>query len=82
VEKYGRARLSIDDNLVRRMRFACWITKPGIQTHSEYVIHNAFLRQQRLREGPSMLRYTYTACLVRMHEVPMFDSPHGSHCFF
>jgi hypothetical protein len=43
------------------MRFACWITKG---TDSEYVILNAFPRQQWLREGTSMLRYTYTACLV------------------
>jgi hypothetical protein len=27
VEKYGRVREAIDDNIIRRMRFACWITK-------------------------------------------------------
>jgi hypothetical protein len=27
VEKYGTARQTIDDNITRRMRFACWITK-------------------------------------------------------
>jgi hypothetical protein len=27
VEKYGRAEQSTDDNTIRRMRFACWITK-------------------------------------------------------
>jgi hypothetical protein len=27
VEKYGRARETIDENITRRMRTACWITK-------------------------------------------------------
>jgi hypothetical protein len=37
VEKYGRARQATDDNIIRRMRFACWITK-ATDTHSEYEI--------------------------------------------
>jgi hypothetical protein len=63
VEKYGRARQDADDNIIRRMRFACWITK-ATNTHSEYVTLIAFPRQQLLRERASMLRYTYTASLV------------------
>jgi hypothetical protein len=39
IEKYGRARQAIDDNIIWLMRFACWITK-AIVTHSEYVILN------------------------------------------
>jgi hypothetical protein len=35
VEKYGRAGQAIDDNIIRRMRFAYWITK-ATDTH----IHN------------------------------------------
>jgi hypothetical protein len=27
VEKYGTARQATDDNIIRRMRFACWIPK-------------------------------------------------------
>jgi hypothetical protein len=27
VEKYGTARQATDDNIIRRMRFACWITE-------------------------------------------------------
>ena len=46
-----------------RMRIACWITK-AINTRSEYVILIAFPLQQLLHERASMLRYTYTACLV------------------
>jgi hypothetical protein len=54
VEKYVTARQPTDDNIIRRMRFACWITK-ATDTHSEYVILIAFPRQQWLRELSSML---------------------------
>jgi hypothetical protein len=63
VEKYGTARQATDGNIIRRMRFACWITK-AIDTHSEYVILTAFQREQWLRERASMLRYKYIVCLV------------------
>jgi hypothetical protein len=57
MEKYGAARQTKDDNigLIRRMRFACLVTK-ATNTHSEYVILIAFPRQQWLRESASMLR--------------------------
>ena len=41
MEIYGSARQSTDDNIMQRMRFAGWITRP-IDTHSEYVILFAF----------------------------------------
>jgi hypothetical protein len=44
--------------ITRRMRFACWITK-ATDTHSEYVVFIAFLRQQWLQQRASMLRYTH-----------------------
>jgi endonuclease III len=62
VEKYGRAGQATDDNVIRHMRIACWITK-ATDTHSEYVILNAFPRQQWFRERVSMLRYAYIVCL-------------------
>ena len=40
---------------LRRTRFEYWIPK-ATNTHSEYVIYIACQRQQRLREGASMLR--------------------------
>ena len=49
--------------ITRRMHIACWITK-ATDTYSECVIHISFPRQQWLRERASMLRYTYTVCLV------------------
>jgi hypothetical protein len=65
VEKYGTARQATDDNIKRRMRFACRITK-ATDTHSGYVglIFVAFPRQQWLHECAPLLRYTYIACLV------------------
>jgi hypothetical protein len=38
VEKYGRARQATDDNIIRRMHFACWITK-AIHTHTHTHTH-------------------------------------------
>jgi hypothetical protein len=35
--KYYRAGQATDDNIIRRMRFACWITKAK-NTRSEHVI--------------------------------------------
>jgi hypothetical protein len=56
-KRYARARQATDGNIIRRMRFACWITK-ATDTHSEYVILIAFPRQQWLRERATMLRYS------------------------
>ena len=44
-------------------RIACWIHK-ATNTHSECVIPIAFPLQQWLQERTSMLRYTYSACLI------------------
>jgi hypothetical protein len=37
VEKYGRFGQATADNIIRHMRFACWIIK-ATSTHSEYVV--------------------------------------------
>jgi hypothetical protein len=66
VEKYGRAAKAADDNIIRSMRSACWITT-ATDTHSEFVILIAFRQQQWLLERASMLRYTYIACLVNLY---------------
>jgi hypothetical protein len=58
-KKYGTARQAIDDNMIRRMRFACWMAK-ATDIQSEYAILIAFSWQQWLRERASMLRDTYT----------------------
>jgi hypothetical protein len=60
VENYGRDMQSTDDNVIRRTRFASWITKDK-EKHLEYVILTAFLRKQWLRERASMFRL-YVHC--------------------
>jgi hypothetical protein len=62
-KKYGRVRQATDDNIMWRMRFACWIAK-ATDTHSEYIILTNFRRQQWLRERASKLCCTYVACGV------------------
>ena len=63
MEKFCRAGQATDDNMVR-MRIACWILK-ATDTHSEYVILIAFPLQLWLHKRASILRYTYTAFVVR-----------------
>jgi hypothetical protein len=58
-----QTRQATGDNIIRRMRFACWITK-ATDIHTQYVILISFPRQQSLRERALMLRYIYIACLV------------------
>ena len=53
VEKCGGAREAID-NIIRRMRFVCWITK-STYTHSEYALLLALPRQEWFRERASVL---------------------------
>jgi hypothetical protein len=65
VEKYGTAGQAADVNIIRRVRFACWITK-ATDTHSEYVILIAFPRQQWLRERALVL-CLYVHCLPRLY---------------
>ena len=55
MEKYGPTGQATEDNIIRRTRFACRITKAtGI--HSEYVILIAFPQQQWSRDRASSLR--------------------------
>jgi hypothetical protein len=63
MRQYGRARQATDNNIIQRMRFACWITE-ATDTHTEYVIIIAFRWQRRLRERASLLRL-YVHCLSR-----------------
>ena len=59
VEKYGRIRLH--DNIIRRMRSACWITKVT-NTHSEYVIYNCF-SAVKMVAGTRVILTLYVHCL-------------------
>jgi len=46
-----------------RMQIVCWIAK-ATNIFSEYVTLIALQQQHRLHERVSLLRYTYTACLI------------------
>jgi len=65
VEKWGTAGQVTDDNILRRMRFASWITKAS-DRHPEYVVFIAFPRQQWLRRRAPILRLlpAYISCPV------------------
>jgi len=56
-----------------RMRIACCIPKAA-DTHSEYIILIAFPLQQWLLERASLLRYTYSACVVRIFDTRLVTS--------
>jgi hypothetical protein len=60
VKKRGRAREATDDNITRRMRFACWITNVA-DPHSDCVTIVALPQQQWLLGPAPFLRYTYIA---------------------
>ena len=62
MKKCGKAGQTTDDNIIRGMRIACWITK-ATDTHSEYVIPITFPLQQCLLERASVLRYTALSVL-------------------
>ena len=49
------------DNIIRRMRSACWITKA---TDTNMICITAFLRQQRLRERALILPSVWGARVV------------------
>ena len=57
-------------SISRRMLFACCITKTT-NTHSEYRINIAFPWQRWLGECTSVLRHTYTSCLLLSRNVIM-----------
>ena len=71
VEKYCTAGQATDDDIIRRMRCACRITK-ATNTHSQYVI--AFPLLQSSHERALVLRYTYIDCVVRVLHLRMVSS--------
>jgi hypothetical protein len=66
VKKYGRASEATDDNIIWRMRFACWITK-ATDTHSEYVILSTATVVTRTRLNVNVIR-TLTLFFLICHD--------------
>jgi ribulose bisphosphate carboxylase small subunit len=62
-KKCGRVGQATEDNIIQRMRNACWITKVT-NTHSEYVIFIAFPLQQWYHERTLIFRCTYIGSIV------------------
>jgi hypothetical protein len=60
----GTARQTTDDNIIRRMRITCCITKTT-DTHSKYVISFALPCNNGYANASQYYVYTYIACLVR-----------------
>jgi hypothetical protein len=61
LKKCGAAGQAADDNIIRRVRFACWINK-ATDTYSEYETRISFLRRKWLRERASIISL-YVRCL-------------------
>jgi len=80
-ETYCRVGQATDGNIIRRMRFVCWIPK-ATNKHSEYAILIVFLLQPWLHERTSVLRL-YENCLscctsdvsFVLHIIPFISSP-------
>jgi len=75
VEKYSRNRHPKDANIIRRMDFACWVTK-ATETHSEYVIIIAFTMQEWLGERASLLCFLHTLPLLLSY-IPILLQRYG-----
>jgi len=58
----SRAGQATYDNIIRRMRFVCWIATSA-DTHLEYVIR-IFHGTNGYANAPHRYVYTYTACLI------------------
>jgi hypothetical protein len=75
VEKYSTAGQAVDDNTIRRMRFACWITK-ATNTHSELVIVIGFQHNS----GNTKTTQCFVACLVYFQSVPSLNVSYYTNC--
>ena len=67
-KKYCRAGQATDDNTIRCVLFACWVTK-AIDTHSEYVIIIVLPWQRWLRER---VRYYVIRALCLVTVLPVY----------
>jgi hypothetical protein len=64
VKKYDTARLVSGDHIIRRMYFACQITK-ATDTHSEHVVFIPFFATTMVTQTLSVIPYKYIVCLVK-----------------
>jgi hypothetical protein len=71
VEKYSRAGLATDDNIARRMHFACWIinAKDTPRMCNAYCFSTAIKVR---RKAPQCYFCTYMACLVKLLHIHVY----------
>ena len=66
--KNGTARQDTRGNIIRRMRFECWVTK-ATDTHTENTTLIAFGWLKQLHDSSQCYVYTsYIACLPTFHQ--------------
>ena len=71
VYKHGRAGQASDYNIIRRMRYACWITK-ATDTHSAYVIVLLlFHANSGYANASQCYAYPYIVSLVFLSATPV-----------
>jgi len=70
---YGTVGQATDDNIKRRIRFACWVTN-AIDTHSEYVRYSfctvTIVTRRRLSV---MLQVNFLRCLGSVLVLPTYS---------
>jgi hypothetical protein len=75
VEKRGTARQAADDNIILRMRFACWITK-ATDTYWEYEIRIAFFYGNNGYENAPRIYIVWVVTLLKIFKLSwMFEIP-------
>jgi len=62
VEKYDIPRQATHDNIIRRMRIACWIIK-ATDTHSQCGIIVALPQRQGCKNAPHYYVIRFVPCL-------------------
>ena len=63
MERYGAAKQATADHVIRRMRFASWISKERTDTHSEYVVFIVVFHDNNTRTCLSV-NFTRTLLVV------------------
>jgi len=61
MEKYSRPGQATDDNIIRLMHFACWITQDTFPLRISNTY--CFSLATTLRDRGSVLRFTYIYCV-------------------
>jgi hypothetical protein len=80
VEKYVTGRQTRDDNIIRRMRVASWITRAK-DTLSEYVILIAVPRQLWLLNAPQYYVFTYILSSSYYHTRGRYQGAVADSCY-